>query len=128
MTRIGIALLAVLAGCGPAGPPRFGDVVRVELLRDERGATKIRVVVEEGPALGALLAPLERLAAKEPCACLHMDRAIFHRRNGRTLEVSLCPHCFDVPSTDGRYAMPDAFFRAFEAHVSAKQPRLHRSR
>ncbi len=59
----------------------------------------------------AFLVSLINLEPKKPCACGHLDRIVFHTRQGE-IEASVGDHCFDV-ANQGLFKMPSRFYREF---------------
>lgn len=61
-----------------------------------------------------------RLDKKEPCWCLHMHTATFQTPT-KQIEVSFCPHCFDVVENGAvrDYKMPEPFLKELSKQIKA---------
>ncbi len=119
-----IVILSIAAWAQtPATEPAasgFTGVKEVRLSR-EAAAGKVRALVITDMGKIERLVGTIKLEKKEPCACEHLESAVFVTDAGE-IKVSLCDHCFDFGGKT--YRMPAEFYRLFQTYLSeaATQP------
>jgi len=89
----------------------FGGIAEIRLSRGVPGSpTAEAVTIKEPATINELVATI-KLEKKNPCACLHLESAVFVKDTGE-IKVSLCDHCFDF---DGKtHVMPAGFYALFQ--------------
>jgi len=81
---------------------------------------QLKLVVSNSAEVHRFISAI-RLDRKEPCWCLHVHRATFQTPT-KPIEVSFCPHCFDVVE-DGaarEYRMPEPFLKELSKEIKAQ--------
>lgn len=100
----------------------FTGTKEVRLLHGDLGSPKAKTVVITDKAKIEKLVATIKLEKKVPCACDHIQHAIFVKDKGE-ITVSLCNHCFDVGTHT--YVMPPEFYKLYVAYsqeAPATQP------
>lgn len=105
----------------------FTGTKEVRLIHGDLGSPKAKTIVITDKAKIAKLVATIKLEKKEPCACDHVQHAVFVTDAGQ-VTLSLCDHCFDIGKAT--YKMPPEFYRLYTAHwqeatSKAKQPEVH---
>ena len=91
----------------------FTGTKELRLVNGDLGSPKAKtVVITDKAKIEKLLATI-KLEKKEPCACDHIQHAIFVKDKGE-ITVSLCDHCFDVGKAT--YRMPPEFYKLYTAY------------
>ena len=109
---ITLSLLVVLTAPTWAAED-FTATKEVRLIHGDLGSPKAKtVVITDKAKIEKLLATI-KLEKKVPCACDHVEHAVFVTEKGK-VTVSLCDHCFDV----GRNTclMPPEFYKLYTAY------------
>ena len=100
----------------------FTGTKEVRLIHGDLGSPKAKTVVITDKAKIEKLVATIKLEKKVPCACDHIQHAVFVTAAGE-ITVSLCDHCFDVGKAT--YRMPPEFYKLYMAYwqeASARQP------
>lgn len=109
------ALTASLLSCAFGAPPEdiFAGTTKIVLEKDlQKGPAKKTAEIVDAAEIAKFVAAV-KLQTKNPCACEHIQSAVF-TTPARAVTVSLCDHCFDF---DGKtYAMPAGFYKLFNEH------------
>jgi hypothetical protein len=92
----------------------FNGTKEVRLIQGDLGSPKAKTVVITDKAKIEKLLGTIKLTKKEPCACDHINHAVFVKDGGQ-ITVSLCDHCFDVGKNT--YVMPPTFCKLYMALV-----------
>ena len=96
----------------------FTSTKEVRLIHGDVGSPKAKtVVITEKAKIDKLLSTI-KLEKKVPCACDHIQHAVFIKEKGE-VTVSLCDHCFDIGTKT--YVMPPEFYKLYMAY-SQKDP------
>jgi hypothetical protein len=94
----------------------FTGIKEVRLTHGDLGSPKARTVVITDKAKIDQLVATIKLEKKTPCACDHIDWAIFVKDKDKSqIKVSLCDHCFDVGNET--YVMPPEFYKLYTAYM-----------
>jgi hypothetical protein len=91
----------------------FTGTKEVRLIQGDLGSPKAKTVVITDKAKIEKLLGAIKLTKKEPCACDHINHAVFVKDKGQ-ITVSLCDHCFDVGKNT--YVMPPEFYKLYTAY------------
>ena len=100
----------------------FTGTKQVRLSHGDIGSPKAKTVVITDKAKIEKLVATIKLEEKVPCACDHIDHAVFVKEKGE-ITVSLCDHCFDIGKAT--YRMPPEFYKLYTSYwqeASAAQP------
>jgi len=123
-----VTITALLVLVSPARAAEdFTGTKEVRLIQGDLGSPKAKTVVITGKAKIEKLLGTIKLTKKEPCACDHINHAVFVKNKGQ-VTVSLCDHCFDVGKNT--YVMPPEFYKLYTAYwqeaaaVPAEQTKL----
>lgn len=92
----------------------FTGTKEVRLIQGDLGSPKAKTVVMTDKAKIEKLLGTIKLEKKEPCACDHINHAVFVKDKGQ-ITVSLSDHCFDVGKNT--YVMPPAFYKLYMALI-----------
>jgi hypothetical protein len=112
-----VCILAGLAAPAVAAEP-FTGIKEVRLAHGDLGSPKARTVVIADKAKIDQLVGTIKLEKKNPCACDHIDWAVFVKEAGKEkseIKVSLCDHCFDIGKET--YVMPAEFYKLYTAYM-----------
>src|ERR1051326_6192333 len=87
---------------------------------DANAPKQLKLVVNNSAEVRRFVSAI-RLDKKEPCWCLHVHRATFQTPT-KHIEVSFCPHCFDVLEDGGagEYRMPEPFLKELSKEIKAQ--------
>ena len=103
----------------------LADVTNITFIQVGSGGTNTTLSVVDTNEVRLLLSEIE-IQNKEPCACAHMNLAVFQKPGGE-IRVSFCDHCFDVladtnaPTGHARfYKMPKRFYSGYFKLVRAQ--------
>ena len=96
----------------------FTGTKEVRLIHGDLGSPKAKTVVVTDKAKVDQLVAAIKLEEKEPCACDHIEHAVFVKDKDE-ITVSLCDHCFDIGKNT--YRMPADFYKLYTAY-SQTQP------
>jgi len=107
-------LLAIAAAVPAWAAEDFTGTKEVRLIQGDLGSPKAKTVVITDKANIEKLLGAIKLTKKEPCACDHINHAVFVKDKGQ-VTVSLCDHCFDVGKNT--YVMSPAFYKLYMALV-----------
>ena len=108
-----IAALGVLFSSACAAEDYTGTK-EVRLIEGDIGSPKAKTVVMTDKAKIEKLLGTIKLEKKTPCACDHINHAVFVKDKVQ-ITVSLCDHCFDAGKNT--YVMPPAFYKLCVALV-----------
>jgi hypothetical protein len=102
----------------------FTGTKEVRLIHGDLGGPKAKTIVVTDKAKIEKLVSTIKLEKKVPCACDHIQHAVFVTGAGE-VTVSLCDHCFDIGKAT--YRMPPEFYKLYtvywlEAANKTKQP------
>ena len=100
----------------------FTGTKELRLVHGDLGSPKAKTVVITDKAKIEKLVATIKLKKKEPCACDHVQHAIFVKDKGE-ITVSLCDHCFDIGTHT--YVMPPEFYKLYTTYwqeASGTQP------
>jgi hypothetical protein len=134
------ALTACNSGVAPGkdGHLAFAQAISITFIQDDSGRfpmagvegivnpsaakapEQLKLVVTNSAEVRRFISAI-RLERKEPCWCLHVHRATFQTPT-KQIEVSFCPHCFDVV-VDGaarEYRMPEPFLKELSKEIKAQ--------
>jgi acylphosphatase len=110
-----VTLGLTLALAYPVWPAEeFTGTKELRLIHGDLGSPKAKTVVITDKAKIAKLVATIKLEKKEPCACDHIDHAVFVKDKGE-ITVSLCDHCFDIGMDT--YQMPPEFYKLYMAYT-----------
>ena len=98
-------------------------LARVEGIVDPSAANapkQLKLVVTNSAQVRRFISTI-RLEKKEACWCLHQHTAIFETPT-KQIEVSFCPHCFDVVENGSArdYRMPEPFLKELSKEIKAQ--------
>lgn len=113
MCTITTGVLIVLATATWAAED-FTGTKEVRLIQGDIGSPRAKTVVVTDKAKIEKLLGAIKLEKKVPCACDHINHAVFVKGKGE-ITVSLCDHCFDVGKNT--YVMPQAFYKLYTSLV-----------
>jgi hypothetical protein len=91
----------------------FTGTKEVRLIHGDLGSPQAKIVVVKDKAKIEKLVGTIKLVKKTPCACDHIQYAVFVKEKGE-ITVSLCDHCFDVGQDT--YVMPPEFYKLYTAY------------
>ena len=110
---IATSVVVVLAAAAWAAED-FTGTKELRLIQGDLGSPKAKTVVITDKAKIEKALGTIKLKRKEPCACDHVDHAVFVKDTGE-ITVSLCDHCFDVGQNT--YVMPPEFYQLYRAYT-----------
>jgi hypothetical protein len=94
----------------------FTGTKEVRLIHGDLGSPKAKtVIITDKAKIEKLLATI-KLEGKVPCACDHIQHAVFVT-GASEITVSLCDHCFDIGKDT--YRMPPDFYKLYTAYWQA---------
>jgi hypothetical protein len=106
------ALLACASSAWAAPEDVFAGTTKIVFTKDlEKDPAKKSVETTDKAEIAKVLETI-KLEAKDPCACDHIESAVFTTPKG-DVKVSLCDHCFDFGGKT--YRMPAEFYKLFGA-------------
>jgi hypothetical protein len=107
-----LCLAAAMLAPAPAAED-FSGTKELRLIHGDLGSPQAKIVVVKDKAKIEKLLATIKLVPKIPCACDHIQHAVFVKDKGQ-ITVSLCDHCFDVGQNT--YVMPPAFYKLYTAY------------
>ena len=72
----------------------LADATKITFIQNSFGGTNSTLSFTDTDEVRLLLSAIQ-LQKKEPCACAHVNLAVFHKLGGE-VRVSFCEYCFDV--------------------------------
>jgi acylphosphatase len=102
----------------------FTGTKEVRLVHGDLGSPRAKTVVITDKAKVAKLVAAIKLDKKEPCACDHIDHAVFVKEKGE-ITVSLCDHCLDIGKNT--YRMPPEFYKLYTVYSQEGPAKLAES-
>ena len=126
MKSLAIAVsLLVLVATSTSAAEDFTGTKEVHLIHGDLGSPKAKTIVITDRAKIAKLVATIKLEKKEPCACDHIQHAVFVTAAGE-VTVSLCDHCFDVGKNT--YVMSPEFYKLYTAYSQEASGAAERGR
>ncbi len=108
MRTLLIMLGVVMAIAAPAWAAEdFSGTKEVRLIHGDLGSPKAKAAVIKDKAKIEKLLGTIKLEKKAPCACDHIQHAVFVKEKGE-ITVSLCDHCFDIGKDNLGQTQPEA--------------------